>query len=153
MSWFKSDKKEHKKLAIRQNIVWFEIPASDFFRATVFYYKVFGFKIEELQVNGLKHGFFQFKEGQVKGAIVESTEEIKSGTILFFDANPSMREIEKRIIENGGEILVSKTLIKNQVTEGGDSILPNNFIDGKDIGYFAYFKDSEGNKMGLYANS
>lgn len=152
MGWFSSNKEE-KKVSMRQNIVWFEIPANDFFRATVFYYKVFGFKIEEMEVNGIKHGFFQFKKGQIKGAIVEYKEEIKGGPILFFDGTPSIRDLEKRIVENGGEILVSKTLIKNQNTESGDCILPNNFIDGKDIGYFAYFKDSEGNKMALYANS
>lgn len=153
MGWFNSEERENKKTSIKQIIVWFEIPALDFKRAVTFYSKVFRFEINELVINDQNHGIFKFKDGQIKGAIVESKDEIKGGTVLFFDGNPSMRELEKRIIENGGEVLVSKTLIKNQLTESGESILPHNFIDGKDVGYFAYFKDSEGNKMGLYSNS
>lgn len=153
MSWFSRKKKTSKVKFVKQKICWFEIPASDFHRATVFYYKVFGINIEELELNGIRHGIFQLNEGQVKGAIIESGgSEIKAGVVLFFDGYPSISELESRIVANGGQILVSKTLIKNEV-EDGSSVLPENFIDGSRLGYFAYFIDTEGNKMGLYGNS
>jgi len=153
MSWFKKKKKESKVKHVKQNIRWFEIPASDFYRATVFYYKVFGMEINEMELNGVKHGIFKFGEGQVKGAIVESgNSEIKNGVILFFDGYPSLGDIEAKIIANGGQILVSKTLIKD-VQEDGGTVIPKNFIDGSILGYYAYFLDTEGNKMGLYGSS
>ena len=153
MSWFSNKKKESNVKFVKQKIRWFEIPATDFYRATVFYYKVFGIKIDEVELNGLKHGIFQLDEGQIKGAIVESEgTEIKAGVVLFFDGSPSISELESRIVANGGQILLSKTLIKNEM-EDGSSVLPKNFIDGSSLGYFAYFLDTEGNKMGLYGSS
>ncbi len=153
MSWFGKKKKEKKVSYVKQKLRWFEIPARDFHRATVFYYKVFGMQIDELELNGIKHGIFKLGEGQVKGAIIDNGDtEIKGGPVLFFDGSPSLSELESRIIANGGQILVSKTLIKNETTEG-DSVLPENFIDGSRLGYFAYFLDTEGNKMGLYGSS
>lgn len=78
--------------------------------------------------------------------------EIKNGVILFFDGYPSMGEIEAKIVANGGQILISKTLIKD-FNADGSSVIPKNFIDGSSSAYFAYFLDTEGNKMGLYGSS
>lgn len=153
MFWFKKKSEISRNTMVRQQIVWFEIPASNFNRAVAFYNNVFGFTINEIDLNDTKYGIFVFGEGKISGAIVDSKNtEIKGGTILFFDANPSISELGNRIKQNGGQILIPKTLIKNQVNKGL-SILPNNHIDGSNIGYFAYFLDTEGNKMGLYSNS
>lgn len=153
MTWFSKRKDKSKVKFVNQKIRWFEIPANNFHRATVFYYKVFGMKIDELELNGVKHGIFQLDEGQIKGAIVDNGgSEINNGVVLFFDGSPSISELESRILDNGGKVIVSKTLIKNE-TSKGDSILPENFIDGSSLGYFAYFLDTEGNKMGLYGSS
>ncbi|MBL4593612.1 MAG: hypothetical protein JKX68_07345 [Flavobacteriales bacterium] len=153
MSWFSKKNKTSKVNYVKQKIRWFEIPASDFYRATVFYHKVFGVKINELELNGVKHGIFEFGNGQISGAIIENDgSEIKAGVVLFFDGYPSISELETKIVDNGGQILVSKTLIKNEI-EDGSSVLPENFIDGSRLGYFAYFLDTEGNKMGLYGSS
>lgn len=151
---FWSKKKEEQKLEtiIRQKIMWFEIPAKDFFRATLFYHKIFNIKVNEITLNGVRHGIFELKNGQVSGAIVETEGEIGNGPVLFFDATPSIRDLEKRIESNGGTIIVPKTLIKNE-TSDGKSILPKNYINKKDNGYFAYFLDTEGNKMGLFGTS
>ena len=57
----------------------------------------------------------------------------------------------EKIEENNGCIISPKTLIKN-ISKEGNVIIPKTLIDGN-TGYFAYFTDSEGNKMGLYSNS
>lgn len=153
MSWFNKKKKKSKIKYVKQKIRWFEIPARDFHRATVFYSKVFGIKINTVELNGIKHGIFMLNDGQINGAIVDNGDtEIKGGTVLFFDGSPSLSDVESKIKANGGQILVSKTLIKDEA-EDGTSILPENFIDGSRLGYFAYFLDTEGNKMGLYGSS
>ena len=153
MSWFNKKENKSKIKHVKQLIRWFEIPASDFFRATMFYHKVFGVSINELELNGIKHGIFELGEGQIKGAIVDHAgSEIKNGVVLFFDGGHSLSDLEQKIIANGGQVLVSKTLIKN-VTAEGDSVLPENFIDGSSLAYFSYFLDTEGNKMGLFGSS
>lgn len=151
MSWLIKDKKETN--CPKQFIRWFEIPANDFNRATQFYTNVFGIKLNMVELNGVKHGIFQLNEGQVTGAVVDyGNAVLKPGVVLFFDGDPSISDLEKKIIEYGGQILVSKTLIKNKTAEG-QYIIPKNFIDGSNLGYFAYFLDTEGNKMGLFGNS
>jgi predicted enzyme related to lactoylglutathione lyase len=55
------------------------------------------------------------------------------------------------IKENGGEITRAKTLIVSKESEDSYTI-PNTHIDNKP-GYFAHFKDSEGNRMGLYGSN
>lgn len=148
MSWLIKDK-NHPKQFIR----WFEIPANDFERAVNFYTNVFGLQLNHVVLNGINHGIFQLNEGQVTGAVVDyGTALLKPRVVLFFDGDPSISDLEKRIIEHGGQILVSKTLIKNKTAEG-QYIIPKNFIDGSNLGYFAYFLDTEGNKMGLFGNS
>ena len=106
-----------------------------------------------MDLNGTKHGIFKFGEGQVKGAIVYTGNvQNKNGVVLFFDGYPSLGDVEAKIVSNGGKVVVSKTLIKDAKDDGG-SIIPKNFIDGSILGYYAYFLDTEGNKMGLYGSS
>lgn len=151
MSWLIKDRKD--KDLQKQFIRWFEIPANDFDRAAKFYTNVFGLLLNHVELNGIKHGIFQLNEGQVTGAVVDyGTAVLKPGVVLFFDGDPSISDLERKIIEYGGQILVSKTLIKNKTAEG-QYIIPKNFIDGSNLGYFAYFLDTEGNKMGLFGNS
>lgn len=151
MSWFAKDKKETKH--IKQLIRWFEIPANNFNRATNFYTNVFGIAINVVELNGTRHGIFKLEEEQITGAIVDvGNSEIKASVVLFFSGDPSISDLERKISNNGGQILTSKTLIRNKVEEG-QYIIPKNFIDGSNLGYFAYFLDSEGNKMGLFGVS
>ena len=134
-------------------ISWFEIPARDFNRAMEFYKNVFKKEIDIYDFSGVAHGVFRL-EGELTGAIVDSENEdaIQYGAILFFDANPDMSEILDLVEENGGEVLQRKALIKNTRANDGMAEIPQNLIDGN-IGYYAYFEDCEGNKMGLYSNS
>jgi len=152
MSWFTRNTNKETKIP-KQKFRWFEIPASDFTRATNFYSKVFGVELNIVELNGILHGIFKLDEGQITGAIVDNGgAEIKPGVVLFFDADPSISDLENRIVANGGQVLVHKTLIKNKV-EKDKYIIPKNFIDGSSLGYFAYFLDTEGNKMGLFGAS
>ena len=153
MSFFKKRDKVPEIKITTQFIQWFEIPAKDFCRATLFYKKVFNIEIIETKLNNFNHGMFNLGTNYIKGAIVERTNvTLNEGVVLFFNAYPSVSEIEAKITKNGGKILKSKTLMSDQ-TGKGDSVLSSNFIDGSDLAYFAYFLDSEGNKMGLYGHS
>jgi predicted enzyme related to lactoylglutathione lyase len=136
-------------------IKWFEIPVEDLQRAVAFYSNVFRVSFEIQDFSGIRHAIFkkEHEELNLSGALVEigkfNNEQI--GPILFFDANSGMTDIIDQVIENGGEVLLKKTLIRN-VTVDGSFIIPKTLIDGE-TGYFSYVMDSEGNKLGLYSNS
>ena len=134
-------------------IAWFEIPTKDFDRALSFYKNVFNVPMDIFEFSSLRHGVFKL-EGQLTGAIVESESKDSDvyGPVIFFNANPDMSELIDLVQENGGKMLLPKTLIKNSRSEDGMAEIPRNLIDGN-IGYFSYFEDCEGNKMGLYSNS
>ena len=138
-------------------ISWFEIPVYDFKRGLLFYQKVFqhlDFDITEF--NGIPHAIFKPANGHgefaMSGALVkyEKKNEQGCGPILFFDANLGMGDMLDRIKLCGGVVIKDKSLIKNKL-EDGRTIIPKNLIDGN-VGYYAYFLDSEGNNMGLYSN-
>lgn len=136
-------------------ICWFEIPAYNFRRAVDFYISVLELSIEETEFNDIPHGIIKSlnKNDQINGAIMETknNESPSNGTALFFNVTGKMDETIEKIQEYGGVIVKEKTLIKNK-EQDGKSVIPKTLIDGKE-GYFCYFLDSEGNKMGLYANN
>ena len=115
----------------------FEIPADDFSRATNFYMKVFGW--EPNPVPGVEYARLLTiridekiklpRPFEVNGAIIKRTKEIATPvvTITVNDMDDTLKRIEKE----GGKIFVGKK-------EFGDR------------GYTAYFKDTEGNVMGLW---
>jgi predicted enzyme related to lactoylglutathione lyase len=72
------------------------------------------------------------------------------GPILFFKVL-DMSETIRRIKLLHGEILKEKSLIRNETAEG-KIIIPKTLIDNSS-GYFAVFRDPDGNKMALYSNS
>ncbi|HXB39716.1 MAG TPA: hypothetical protein VNZ49_04190 [Bacteroidia bacterium] len=142
---------------MKKLITWFEIPVFDFKRGLFFYSKVFRhLEFDITEFNGIPHAIFKNSNTGadfiMAGALVEYKKKPESGhgPVLFFDANLGMDDILKRIEQNGGTIVKNKTLIKNQL-EDGRTIIPKTLIDGN-VGYYAYFTDSEGNKMGLYSN-
>jgi uncharacterized protein len=139
-------------------ITWFEIPVFDFDRGVNFYSNVFRhISFDLADFNGVRHAIFKSAVPssplKMTGALVETQDKGANlcGPVLFFDANLGMSHILQAIKAYGGEIILEKTLIRN-LREDGSIVIPKTQIDGSS-GYYAYFKDSEGNKMGLYSNS
>ena len=118
---------------------WFEIPVNDFERARHFYQVVFGIHMDVDNMMGMKMAFFPMEmgTGHVSGAIVQSDFHKPSmeGSLIYLNANPDMNEIVKRIETEGGEILMPKTHISDE------------------IGYMAFFRDSEGNRVALHSQN
>jgi predicted enzyme related to lactoylglutathione lyase len=133
---------------------WYEIPAYDFDRAVNFYTKVLGLKIERRVFGSSDYGIIQDGSDGIPGAIVRNGEDqqpaIANGPVLFFKVY-DMSDTLARIKMYGGTVLKEKSIIKNQV-EDGKSVIPKTLIDNS-LGYYALFRDTEGNKMALYSNS
>jgi predicted enzyme related to lactoylglutathione lyase len=119
---------------------WFEIPAIDIKRAQGFYEGIFDIKMESMpdMMNMKMTGFpMNMESGKVSGALVASDYHQPSaeGTLIYLNANPQIQVVIDRIVEFGGKIVMPRTEISPE------------------IGYMAFFIDTEGNRIGLHAQA
>lgn len=113
----------------------FEIPATDISRAINFYEKTLGIHIEPMSFDGLEMGIFPYEDQVVTGVIMkgEGYEPSSKGTTIYLNAGEDLQVVLDKVEKNGGKILIPKT--------------PH----ADEVGFFAIFLDSEGNKMGLHS--
>ena len=119
------------------SINWFEIPVTDLARAKHFYQVSFGIHMEDMHMPGMEMSGFpaEMGNGKVSGALVKdgNTKPSADGVIIYLNANPDMTDVLDRIKSEGGQVVLDKTLISPE------------------IGYMAFFIDTEGNKLGLHS--
>ena len=118
---------------------WFEIPAADINRAKTFYENIFGINMDVQDMMGMQMAFFPYEpaSGKVSGALVQSDmhKPSQDGAIVYLNANNGMDSILEKIGEHGGQVAMPKTHISPE------------------IGYMAFFIDSEGNKVALHSQN
>lgn len=114
---------------------WYEIPATDFSRASKFYETVLGVKIHAQEMNGMKVGFFPQEGDSVGGAIMSGPGQTPSGSgvTIYFKGGDDLAVLLARVAPSGGSIVMPKTFIAKQ------------------IGHIALFMDPEGNRVGLHS--
>lgn len=118
------------------SINWFEIPVNDFDRAKAFYSKIFDFEMPTMDMAGSLMGFLPHEQGKgVGGAIIkgEGLEPSDQGTTVYLNGGEDLSVVLNRVDEAGGKTIVPKT----EITE--------------EIGFFAVFHDTEGNKVALHS--
>lgn len=113
----------------------FEIPATEFSRATKFYESILDVKIQEIDMQGTQMGLFPSDGKSVSGVIIqgEGYNPSANGVVIYLNGGDNLQYILDKIEINGGQIIVPKTLID------------------KENGYFAMFLDTEGNRIGLHS--
>jgi uncharacterized protein len=125
--------------ATTNSLNWFEIPVTDIERAKHFYQVIFGIHMDETEMMGMKMAGFPGENGNGKasGALVQSENHIPSlqGAVIYLNANPDMSPVLERIEQEGGQVLMPKTAISPE------------------IGYMAFFLDTEGNKVALHSQN
>lgn len=119
---------------------WFEIPATDITRAKSFYEKVFSIKMDDMgEMMGMKMVGFpaEMGSGKVNGGLAQSQmhKPSKDGAVVYLNANPSIQTVIDRIEPAGGKVVMPKTQISPE------------------IGWMAFFIDSEGNKVGVHGQN
>jgi len=122
-------------------ITWFQIPAADMARAKKFYETICAVSLLPLpEQPGMQMWALpaEAEKGEISGALVcgEGAVPSATGTAVFLNANPDLQAVLDRVEGAGGSILMAKTVIP---TEGA--------------GVFAMIADSEGNTVGLPAQS
>ncbi len=116
-------------------INWFEIPAKNLDRACAFYSAVLSGDIHREDIMGTRMGFLPHAQEGVGGALVEGEgyEPSDSGSLVYLNGGTDLADPLSRVESAGGNVIVPKTKISDE------------------IGYFAIFKDTEGNKLALHS--
>jgi len=119
---------------------WFEVPALDITRAKKFYETIFDIKMDDMpEMMGMKMAGFPGEPGNGKasGALAQSDQHKPSteGSVIYLNANPEIQPVIDRIEKAGGKVVMPRVEISPE------------------IGYMAFFIDTEGNKMGLHAQN
>jgi uncharacterized protein len=127
---------------IMSKVVHFEIPADDLDRAKSFYGSVFGWELQTVPMNGGEYTSVittdvdeQTQQPTEPGAI--------NGGMFVRDASLSVTSPVITIDVDGID-----DALKQVEAEGGTTVTPRTAIPG--MGAFAYFKDPEGNVLGLW---
>ena len=117
---------------------WFEISVSDIKRAKSFYETVFGIKMDQQENMGMQMAFFPSEDmnGKVSGSLVQGPMHKPSadGSKVYLNGNPDLYNALGKIEKAGGKVVLPKTKISD------------------DIGFMAFFVDSEGNTVALHSN-
>lgn len=116
---------------------WFEISVTDFARACAFYERVLGVRLEIHDMGDVLMALIPVGEGGIGGALQydASARPSEHGTVVYLDAGEDLQPMLDRVVPAGGAVMLAKTKIQG------------------DFGYFAYFRDSEGNRVGLMSPS
>ncbi|MBK7849623.1 MAG: VOC family protein [Bacteroidetes bacterium] len=117
---------------------WFEISVSDIKRARKFYETVFEIEMPVQEMMGMQMAFFPAEDmnGKVSGGLVQGPMHKPSsdGAKIYLNGNPDLSNALGKIEKAGGKVMMPKTKISD------------------DIGYMAFFTDSEGNALALHSN-
>lgn len=120
------------------NIVnWFEIPVSDFDRAKGFYTEILGGELHIEEVMETKMGFFNTEGEGVGGAICygENYKPSANGAVIYLNGGDDLQIPLTKVEKAGGRVLMPKTKISDE------------------IGWMAFFFDTEGNKLAFHSKS
>lgn len=124
---------------IMKPVIHFEIPVDDQNRAKSFYKSVFDWTMQEMPdgdeeytfviTSPMNEDFSHTEKGAINGGIFKRSDEIQNPVITI--GVPSIDKFTKKVESAGGKVVVQK----GEVPE---------------MGYYAYFKDTEGNILGLW---
>ena len=113
----------------------FEIPATDMSRAVKFYQTILDVDIEQIEMPEMEIGVLPYEGQMVTGVIMkgEGFKPSADGVTIYLNGGDNLQVILDRVQASNGKIMIPKT--------------PH----ADEIGFFAIFLDSEGNKIGLHS--
>jgi len=116
---------------------WFEISVTDIARAKIFYEKIFDIEMAQQDMMEMKMAFFPTDNmsEKVGGGLVQSDmhKPSKDGAVIYLNGNPDLSLVLGKVEGAGGKVVMPKTKISDE------------------IGYMAFFTDTEGNKVALHS--
>lgn len=124
-------------MTTKENAInWFEISVTDISRAKKFYESILGIELPLDNMMGMEMAFFPYEPGSGKasGALVKSDMHKPSadGVKIYLNGNPDLSNALGKVEAAGGKITMPKTSIG-------------------EVGYMAFFIDTEGNSIALHS--
>jgi len=122
-----------KFTALKDYVTWFEIPAYDMERAKAFYDHVYHIRMETSRTGDFAMAYFPADQG-IGGAVVQGPGCLPNdtGALIYLNAGSNLEMLLGRVAEAGGRVIMGRTLIS------------------EDLGWFALFIDTEGNRLALH---
>ena len=121
-------------------VVHFEIPADDVDRAKEFYGSVFGWQLQTMSMGDGDYTIAMTTRVDEQSQLPTEPGAINGGMMLRTERTPGpVITIDVDAIDD---------TLKEIESRGGSTVQPRTAIEG--MGAFAYFKDPEGNVMGLW---
>ena len=116
-------------------INWFEIPVADIQRATKFYSDVMDYEFTQQEMMGFKMAFFPMEGEGIGGSLIQGEGYIPSmtGAVVYLNGGEDLSVYLNRVEAAVGKIVFQKTKISDE------------------IGYMAFFIDSEGNRVAFHS--
>ena len=117
-------------------INWFEIPAANFERARKFYNTILARELHVEEMQGIKMAMMMDENpSSVGGAICHGDmyKPSADGAVIYLNGGNDLDEPLARVEAAGGKVVLPKTQISPE------------------IGYMAYFMDTEGNRMAFHS--
>ncbi len=118
---------------------WFEIPVDNLERAMKFYGTVLGADLQKMDMGISVMAFLPSSQDAVGGAIVHMKDENwgykpgHSGSVVYLNGGDDLSIPLGRVEGAGGKVITPKVDI------------------GQGFGYFAFFEDTEGNRVGFHS--
>lgn len=114
-----------------------EIPVENFSRAVAFYQAILGVSIEEVEMAGVQMGVLP-TDGKTVNVVLAKGNDYKpttNGAVVYLNAGGDLQPALNKVEPNGGKVVVPKTEISPE------------------MGFFALFFDTEGNKLGFHSGT
>lgn len=120
---------------VQNAINWFEIPVTDFPRAKSFYEAIYQYEMPVMEMDNSQMGMLPHSPTGIGGAICRNEwyKPSAEGSRVYLNGGDDLQTILDRVEAAGGKVILTKTNI------------------GQDMGYYAFFTDSEGNTVGLHS--
>ena len=114
---------------------WVEIPVTNMKRATSFYRELLAIDAHEMKLGNNDYALFAIKDKFNSGCLVKGDGYVPrmDGVVVYLNGGSDLSVILARVDKAGGKVLLNKTFLSEEA------------------GHIAYFKDTEGNKIGLHS--
>jgi uncharacterized protein len=118
-------------------LTWFEIPVDNMVRASGFYQVVLGRTLNKQTFGPHELCVFPYEQPGIGGCLMhaEAYRPSQQGVVVYLPVADGMQAALQRVTRAGGQVLLGRT----ELPEG--------------MGCYAHVLDTEGNRVGLHAQS
>ena len=116
---------------------WVEIPVTNMKRAIRFYRELLKVDVQEMKLGENDYALFAIKNNFNTGCLVKGPGYVPrtDGVVVYLNGGDDLSTPLSRVEKAGGKVLLNKTFLSEEA------------------GHIAYFKDTEGNKIGLHSTN